>query len=360
MRVLLLARNADLPEAGLFRGLRDAGISFHLTGDLRSPYVATLQKEGFNVEHIEYRSRIDFHAALRLRRLMRTGRFDLFHAFDNRPLTNGLLASFGLPIRKIGYCGTLGHLRRWDPAGRLSTLNPRLDAVVCLSKAVQEYLISMGVPRRKTVVIHKGQDPAWFVAAPSAPLSAFGIPNGAFVVGCAANMRPVKGVDVLLKAGMKLPQNGFIHFLLIGEVRDPGISRLAADPALRSIVHLTGWRADAPALLGQCHAVAAPSLHSEGFCKAVTEALAQGVPAVVSNVGGLPEQVLHGQTGLVVPPGDPSALAEAIQFLADHPDDCRRMGAAARHSVETRLHIRETVAATIRLYKNLLAGRPLE
>jgi glycosyltransferase involved in cell wall biosynthesis len=97
-----------------------------------------------------------------------------------------------------------------------------------------------------------------------------------------------------------------------------------------------------------------PSLRREGMPRALIEALAQGVPAIVSRVGGMPELVRGGVEGLIVPPGQPAPLAAAIAHLRD--DDALRqsMGRNARARIATDFSIERTVEQTIALYRALL------
>ena len=107
------------------------------------------------------------------------------------------------------------------------------------------------------------------------------------------------------------------------------IRRLADELALNGTVVVAGYREDAPAVASVFDLFALPSVH-EGLSIALIEAMALGKPAVVSNVGGLPEVVRHGVEGLLVPPADPVALADGIVRLLSDATVRARMGAAAK------------------------------
>jgi glycosyltransferase involved in cell wall biosynthesis len=206
------------------------------------------------------------------------------------------------------------------------------------------------------VTIHKGHDPAWYSGTPPASLAGFGIPAGATVVGFTGNMRPVKGVDVLIEAARQLPSSPPIHFLLVGEVRDSRIERLARDARVRDRLHFTGFRKDAPALAGACDIFVMPSVEREGLPRSLIEAMAQGVAPVVSDVGGMPELVAKDECGLVVPPRDPQALAQAILALAQDPVRRQAFGRRARVRIETDFHIRHTIEKAIALFREAAAA----
>jgi glycosyltransferase involved in cell wall biosynthesis len=99
-----------------------------------------------------------------------------------------------------------------------------------------------------------------------------------------------------------------------------------------------------------------PSFYPEGLPKSLLEAAASGVPLVTTDVPGCRELVPDGETGLLVPPRDPGALAEALERLADDPATRRSMGTAARRMAERRFSDRAVGAAIVRLYEHVLAS----
>lgn len=357
MRVLVYTTFLDRSEAAVYRGLRRQGVELELLCDPGAPW-QDLAAAGIPVAQAVTRHRLDIAAIRRLRRRLRETPFDVVYAPRNSTLAVALLAARGLPVRIAGYRGTMGHLGRWDPASRLTYLNPRVDRIVCVSEAVRRYLLQFDLPPERVVTIHKGHDPAWYAGLAAPPRAELGIPDAAFVVGFTGNMRPVKGTDVLLRAARLLRGRPDIHYLLVGQIRDRRVRRLAAAPELAPVLHLPGFRRDAAALAQRCDVAVMPSVEREGLPRAVIEAMAQGVPAVVSNVGGMPELVEHGVSGLVVPPREPEALAEAIARLADDPELRARLGRAARARVETAFHIEGTIRKMRELLESLQSSTP--
>ena len=271
----------------------------------------------------------------------------------NRALSTALLATRRMshPPKIVGYRGTMGHLHRWDPTSRLSYLNSRVDAIICVSGAVRDYLRGFDIPDSRLEVIWKGHDPAWYTPAPRADLDALGIPPDATTVAFVGNMRPVKGVDVLLDAFRDISPDENLHLLLFGEVRD---RRIQKQVDRHPHVHFLGFQPNAASFAGACDIAVMPSIEREGLPKAVLEAMAQGIPAVVSDVGGLPELIEHGVSGLVVPPRDAVALRTALLSLAHDPARRRQMGAAARTRIEGPFNFHHTVTKTLALYRRLL------
>lgn len=300
------------------------------------------------------RNRCDLPAAWRLRRWVREFRPQVLYAPHNHTLAVALQATRGLPVAVIGYRGTIGHISRRDPASWITYLHPRLAHIVCVSDAVRAYLRNdIGIPPQRLTRIYKGHDVAWYDAiAPSQDdLSAFGIPAGARLVGFAGNVRPVKGVNYLIEALDRLPSS--THLLIIGEIRDKQVHSLAATGTRRGRVHNTGWRADAVALMRRCDLLAMPSVAREGLPRAVIEGLAIRKPTVVTNVGGIPEIVLDGVHGLVVPPCDADALGRAIGELLRDKKRAEAMAEAGRQRIERHFDIATMSKALSALFEKV-------
>jgi glycosyltransferase involved in cell wall biosynthesis len=356
IRMLIATTFNDRPDVALYTGLQQAGFDLELIclpGALGHDTLAAL---GIPVTPMRIMNRLNLRAILAIRQRLKQKRFDIVYAPRNSTISVCLLASRGMAIKRIAYRGTIGHLSRFDPASWLTHLNPKVDRIICVSEAVRRYLLSLRLPPERLVTIHKGHDPAWYAGTPPASLAGFGIPAGATVVGFTGNMRPVKGVDVLIEAARQLPAAPPIHFLLVGEVRDSRIERLARDPRVRDRLHFTGFRKDAPALAGACDIFVMPSVEREGLPRSLIEAMAQGVAPVVSDVGGMPELVVKDECGLVVPPRDPQALAQAILALAQDPVRRQAFGRRARVRIETDFHIRRTIEKAIALFREAAAA----
>ena len=354
VKILTLSKQPDLPETHLLTGLKERGVEIICACDPSSIAFGTLERRGLAPIALELRSRIDFAACWKIRNLLRTARPHIVHSFTNRALSNALFASIGVRSKHVAYRGTAGHLSRLDPGSWLTYLNPRVDKIVCVSDAVKRYLLGLGLAEGKLVRIYKGHDPKWYESLAHVERASIGIPSNAFVVSLTANMRRVKGSDILLDAFEQLQDLPDLHLLLIGEVRDERVARAIEQLKCTGRVHVLGYRADAPALVKISQVLVMPSREREGFPKAVLEAMIQGVPAVVSAVGGMPEIVINGENGLVVPPSDPAALAGALRSLYLDRPRLASMALAARARILQHFPIQNTVDQTIKLYQELL------
>lgn len=349
LNVLYLCGEPDRPERALLGGLQAAGVRTTVVCDPKA--AAALERVVGAVEPLRFRARIDLGAAARIRALIHRNRPQIIHAFTARALTAGVLGSIGMGTPLVAYRGTMGNVHRLDPSSWLSFLNPKVARVLCVSEAVCRDLQRVCRPGVATTV-YKGHDLAWYRDIRPIERQALGLPTDLPLVSCTANMRPLKGVDVLIRAFSQLKSTA--HLVLIGEVRDPALRPLVAQLGLESRVHFTGFRSDALQIVAASDLFVMPSTRREGFPKAVIEALALGKPCVVSDVGGLPELVQDGQQGYVVPACNDRALAEALERLLSDVSLRTKMGAAGPQRIDQHFHIASTISQTLQEYRAVL------
>lgn len=223
------------------------------------------------------------------------------------------------------------------------------DGIVCVSEATADVARRVErVPRRKLRVIRNGIDLAAFPARPQ--------PGGAAAPAIhVARLQRIKDQPTLLKA-VRLVADAEPGFRLdiVGDGPDrAALQALTKELGLTGHVRFLGERADVSALLSSASLFILSSL-SEGVPLTLLEAMATGLPAVVTDVGGNREIVVPGETGLLVPPGNPAALAEAIRTLWTDPDQARRLGAAGRRRAEKEFDMRRVAARYESLYRELL------
>jgi len=209
------------------------------------------------------------------------------------------------------------------------------------------------MPAERPVTIHKGHELAWYTATP-ADLTDYGIPEGAFVVGCTANYRPRKGIDYLIDAIEALPADAQVHLVLIGYMDAEKLTARIEKSPIGDRIHRVGYVDNAPELSAACDVFCMPSTKREGLARAIIEAMAYRVPPVVTDAGGSPELVVDGVSGFVVPPRDAQGLADAIEKLYREKDLRQRMGEAARERIATDFRNEDTVRKTIALYEELV------
>jgi sugar transferase (PEP-CTERM/EpsH1 system associated) len=248
------------------------------------------------------------------------------------------------------------HLKRWT-----TSLDDRIVAVCDLARQVEiEY---SGTVTEKVLTIYNGIDPNLRVSRaaqsqighPSEPIrKEFSIPLAAPLIGTVGRLHPTKGHQDLIKAFAHLhTQWPDVYLLLVGdgEMRHKLI-RQADDLQLSNRIIFTGVREDISSILATLNLFVLPSL-SEGMPNVILEAMATGLPVVATSVGGVPELVVNGVTGILTPPNNPTALAEAILELLHAPEKAAAMGRAGRQRIKTHFTIDRMVEQYESLYQEL-------
>ena len=357
IRVLCIIEDLDRPTVAALIGMRRAGVGLSVIGTRFDAANDALADAGVILIDIPVASRTGARNVRRLRAELTRGQYDILHLAGNRALENGLRASRGLPVRIVAYRGIVGNVGFFSPISWRRFLNPRIDRIVCVADAVREYFLNMRpavlrMPAERTATIHKGHSLEWYTAPP-ADLRALGIPGEAFAVACVANYRPRKGIELLVEAMAALPAD--VHLVLVGDMNSAALGRrLAASPAAPRI-HRLGYRSDAPAVAGgPCDVAVLPSIKREGLPRSVIEAMAYGTPPIVTDVGGNPELVADGVSGLVVAPRDSGAISRAIRKLYDDPAMKERLGTGARERIRTHFRVEDTIRQTLALYRGLV------
>jgi glycosyltransferase involved in cell wall biosynthesis len=275
------------------------------------------------------RLRSDLAALTALRQAAKAWKPDLLHAHGLKAAL-AALTLFDAPV-----VVTLHNLWPGGPIGRLVRLAlPRARAVICVSGAIRDSYTRAGVRLRRPVVIPHGIVPAPLPPEPPERFSALFL----------GRLTEEKGVRVLLEAARLLEGSGLpIQVAGDGPLRD---EVEAAQDRLRYLGHVE----DPAAAYAGAGVVLVPSLR-EGFGLTALEAMASARPVIASRVGGLPEVIQEGETGVLVAPGDASALAEAIRELAAHPDHARRLGEAGRRRAEIDFSRAKMIDALLATYQ---------
>jgi glycosyltransferase involved in cell wall biosynthesis len=280
----------------------------------------------------------------------------LFHAFvlaaGTRPLTR-------VPVLVAGRRS----LDSSEPDGPIARVLKRIsfataDAVVANSQQVRDAAGGLPRQRDKVRVIRNGvelPDPAGPAVA-AAARDRLDIPADAFAIGMIANLNPVKGHAIALEAMAEIARRRPSAILvLVGEgLLRSALTTRAAALGIADRVRFAGRIEDVPPLLPAFDAVVQASL-GEGLPNSVLEAAAAARPIVATAVGGTPEIILDGKTGLLVPPADPGALAAAVDRLIGDPGLASRLGAAARERVAATFSMDRFVSEFGDLYLELAA-----
>jgi len=237
--------------------------------------------------------------------------------------------------RKAGGIGEARRLKRF--------LNPWVDLFVSISKATEtDQRNTPGT--RKLINIYEGLDLQRFASLPPKEVTreSLGIPGRKKVVAAITRIEVGKGLPEFIRmSATVLRRYPDVVFLIVG---DEGLDGSTLTRELQDLVHtldldeqviFTGWRDDIPAVMKCVDIfVHCPTTFMEGLARTCLETMAVGIPAVVSENGGMPDAVLDGITGFVVPPGDIEAMAESVVTLLENEARCREFGERARMRVE--------------------------
>ena len=238
-------------------------------------------------------------------------------------------------------------------------VNTGSRAIVFVSEHLRRTMLAATrLDARRSHTIHNG------VAADLAPFPdtalrrSLGVPDEAFLVGAVGNVRPAKAYDVMLRAAAVLVARGApVHVAIAGDASGPLYDQLLAQRAalgLEGRVHFLGFRADVRSMLAAVDLYLLTS-SSEGFSISTIEAMACGRPIVATRSGG-PEEILRdGETGLLVPVGEPEAIADAVDALRRDPARRARLADAGRAAARARFSLDAMVDAYENLYARVCA-----
>lgn len=309
-----------------------------------------LENLGWPVTALGVRPGLSLWPVLKLARLFRRLGADAVHTHNTKPL---LLAGPAARLARVPrvihtrHGQRVGNSRRPVTAFRLAALTA--DHVVCVSHDCARVCREQGVSPRRIRVVWNGIDLDRFKPT---------VGDGSGPVVAVGRLSPEKDFETLVRAvALAARQDPTFRLEIAGDgVCMAGLRRLIDELNVHGAVRLLGLVRDVPALLSRAVVFTLSSL-TEGVSLTILEAMASGVPVVATRVGGNPEVVADGETGLLVPPADPSALAAAL--LAQWRDAATRraMGAAGRARVEACFDVRKMVARYETLYTK---GRQLQ
>ncbi|HYT94639.1 MAG TPA: glycosyltransferase [Gemmataceae bacterium] len=316
-----------------------------LTG--RGTLADDFERLGWPVTALEEPDGLRPGLVLRLAQVFRRCGADIVHTHDERPLLYG---GAGARLARVPRVIHTRHGQKARNSRRqvfLARVAARLaDRVVCVSDDAATLTAREGVSPKRICTIRNGIDLARF---------AYTGPSAGGPVVIVARLSPEKDVANLVRA-TAIAVRDAPSFRL--EIAGDGVcmldlKRLTAELGLQDQVRFLGEVREVPALLGRASLFALSSVE-EGISLTLLEAMARGLPVVATRIGGNPEVVAEGQTGLIVPARDPAALAQALRRLQRDADLGRQMGLAGRQRVEQHFDVRRMVAAYESLY---LEGR---
>ena len=361
LRVLQIYPKADfftgaaMQLRDLARGLAARGHHVTVVTPPSSAWSARCRIAGLRHASIPMRRAWDPRAAWRLARLIRRERIQVVHAHKGRARTltllAGLMGARAVLVLNRGVSFRVGRLRRVGYTSR------RVHAVVAVCRSIKDGLVAAGVPADKVEVIYSGTDVERFHPGVdgSGVRKELGLdPDAALITQI--GVRSWRGWGDLLEAMTQVaPRLGRARLLFVG-APPPRIAEIADAARARGLgdrVLVLGHRDDVPQILAASDVVVDASYAGLGITGSIREALACERPVIATQVEGMPELVIDGETGLLVPPRTPPALAEAIVRVLGDPTVAQAMARAGRKRVEAQFSLRAKLDATEALYRRL-------
>jgi glycosyltransferase involved in cell wall biosynthesis len=329
--------------------------------DLREPHLElheAAEKEGLPTRLLTCRGRMDLNALQQLRHVLIQDGVKILHCHGFKADFYGLLT--GRPL-KIPLIAT-SHL--WTKSSPVIRWYERLDGlclrffdrVVAVSSPIRDELVRAGVPGKKVTVIPNGLYVDDFSHNGRGVLrSELGLGEEEIVIGTIARLSPEKGHGHLLRAARAvLQEEPKARFLLVGDgpLRRTLEQEVAAMGLTGSVI-FGGERTDMPEVYALSDLIVSASLR-EGFPLSILEALAAGRPVVATRVGGVPEIVQDGVTGILVDPGDEVGLAKAILGVLRDAPRRRALGRAGRKVVEERFSVHRMAREYFEVYAGVV------
>jgi len=316
--------------------------------------------EGHDLIGLAPRHELDLAAAWRLWRVIKRLQPELIHAHDPHAVSAAALAlSFGSPSplppliasRRVDFHLKGASLSRWKYR--------QVDCFVAASNAIRDMLLEDGIEDSRAVTVHEGVDIDHVLSAPPINIHAeFWLPTHAPIVGNVAALVPHKGQRYLIEsASLVLREGPDARFIILGE----GELRAHLEHQIRNgrldkHIILAGFRPDVMSFHRSFDLFVMSSI-TEGLGTSLLDAMAASKAIVATSTGGIPEVVLDGETGLLVPPRDPPGLAAAIVRLLR--DDALRAEMARRafERVQSRFSATRMVEQTLNVYESRLGSQ---
>jgi glycosyltransferase involved in cell wall biosynthesis len=335
----------EVQVLALARALESRGVATTLAVDPAGKLAREAGRFGIPTVALAIRNHLDLSAGWTLRRLARGYDVVHFHTARAHALAPWVSGARRVVTRRMDYEPRGGVAVRW-------LYNRAVDSVIAISGGVRDALVASGVRPERIRVVPSAVDPSRAQAAPgvrAAQRVAWGVSPGEVVLLVLGALERRKGQDVLLDALDALGERArAARVVLCGEGSErPALEARAAASGGR--VLLTGFQDEVAPCLAAADIVVVPSRH-EGLGVAALEAMAAGKPVVVSQVGGLGEVVVDGESGLLVPCEDPAALATALARLLDDPALRTRLGATGQVRVTQHYSLAAMAEGTLACY----------
>lgn len=352
----------------LLTELRQRQVDAHLLmlvepHNLMTEMVAEAERRQIPVQRVIIYRDADTYVIFRLRRILRQLKPDIVHTHLIHADLFGMLAAKSAGIRTILTGRHNDDDFRYHPA--VKTLNRwlwrGLSGGIAISDAIKQFTTTIeGAPADKVHVVTYGIEytritPAETEKARAAIRAELGLAPDTLLIGMACRLVEQKGVTYALQAFEQIYyEMREVHFVIAGEGElQPLLEAEARQREVAPRTHFTGWRRDALAFLAGLDVFLMPSLW-EGFGLVLLEAMSRRIPVIASAVSAIPEVVAHGESGLLVPPRDPKAIADALRLLLPDRELRLYMGLNGEDRLESLFSAARMADETVAVYQAFL------
>lgn len=343
----------------LAKELKRKGLPFFFIVQPESPLHQKACEAELPVLPFKIRNEFDLPAILRLAWAMKRKKCLLVHFHDAHSAAVGSVAaslakvSFRIITRRVDFPLKKNYFSR-------RKYMKNVDAIIAISEGVKKVLVEGGVDPENVEVISSGIDFSSFEEDSSALTSKdylhreFSFAVDDYLVGIVAHLADHKGHQYLIQATKILKQQApKIKTIIVGEgPLSMELDRQAKELDVEDIIFFLGFRKDIPKILSSLDLFVLSS-HLEGMGSSILDAMASRLPVVATKVGGIPEVVINGETGLLVPPRNPSALARAILRLYSDKTLASRLGQKGYELVHRKFSAEAMAEKVVRLYEKI-------
>lgn len=352
----------------LLPGLRQQGVDARLLlltepDNPMDNMVAEAEAAGIPVDRMVIRGHFNPMLVSRLRRYLKEKQPDVVHTHLIHADTHGILAARLAGVKTI-ITGRHNDdaFRIQGPVRMLNSLLWRMTSGgIAISHAIERFALEVeGAPRQKLRVVEYGlryetATPDQLDAARQALRTELNLPSDAIIAGMASRLIEQKGVPYTIDAFARIQADFPDAYLVIagdGPLRSQ-LEKQAKDAGIADKAFFLGWRSDMINVMAAYDVLLIPSLW-EGFGLVILEAMSRRVPVIASRVSAIPEVVIDGETGILVPPKDVDALADAMRLLLSDRTLRRHMGMVGEDRLETHFSNARMASATIHVYHEFM------
>ncbi len=353
-------RGGEQQTLYLLEGLVARGHEVLLCAQRGSPLVERARAKGIDTEAVRMRGEIDPFAVARLRGIFKRFRPEIVHFHTSHAHTLGVAAAAllgrnrprTLLTRRVDFS-----IYRHSFFGLNGIKYRHVDHIVAISRAIREVLVDDGLDPAGIDLVPSGIDTSRFDVEPTDLRAEFGLPEDTVILVNVAYFAPHKGQTYLVEATPRILEespNCALVFIGDGELR-ASLEARVHELGVSERVFFAGFRTDVPAVLRGSDICVMPSF-KEGLGTSVLDALWCGLPVVAAATGGIPEIVHDGENGILVPPRDSEALANAILRLLKDPEERAKLGRGGPAVVESGYTVDQMIEGNIAVYRRMLAN----